>query len=207
MDAELFAGSILILLFSIIVHEVAHGLAALYYGDHTAQHAGRLTLNPIPHIDLIGSILLPAMGFLFGGMIFGWAKPVPVNPFNFRNIRQGELVVALAGVTANLILATIAAILFHLFGNTLFFPTFSLLMTNAVQINLLLMVFNLIPIPPLDGSKVLMTFLPPHLELSYKRLEQYGFMILIFLFFTPLGTPLRLFIYYVMNFFRSLLGV
>lgn len=207
MDAQVFAGSIVILLFSIILHEVMHGLAALYYGDHTAEKAGRLTLNPIPHIDPIGSLLLPAMGLLFGGAIFGWAKPVPVNPLNFRNIRQGELVVSLAGVTANFFLAIVAAILFHLLGNNFYYPTFSNLMSNAVQINLLLAVFNLIPIPPLDGSKVVMTFLPPHLELSYRRLEQYGFMILIFLFFTPLGIPLRILIFTVINTLRSILGV
>lgn len=201
------AGTLVILVFSIVLHEVMHGVAALYYGDRTAQKLGRLTLNPIPHMDLVGSILLPTVGILFGGFIFGWAKPVPVNPLNFKDIRQGELVVSLAGVAANLVLAIIAAILFHLFGNTLFFPTFSSILSNAIQINLLLMVFNLIPIPPLDGSKVLMTFLPENLAISYQRLEQYGFLIIMFLFFTPVGIPLKLALFGVISFLRGLLGV
>ncbi len=207
MSAELFAGSIIILLFSIILHEVMHGLAALYFGDHTAERAGRLTLNPLPHIDPIGSILLPALGLIFGGVIFGWAKPVPVNPLNFRDIRTGELVVSLAGVAANLVLAVLAAILFHLFGNSLFYPIFGDLMTTVVEFNLLLFVFNLIPIPPLDGSKVLMVFLPANLEITYRRLEQYGFMILMLVFFTPLGIPIRILIFWLRNFLRSILGV
>ena len=115
MAPEFIALSIVILLFSVILHEVAHGLAALYFGDRTAQNAGRLTLNPIPHIDLIGTILLPALLFITNSpVLFGWAKPVPVNPLHFSNIRRGELLVSLAGVGANFGLAIIAAVLFHI---------------------------------------------------------------------------------------------
>lgn len=205
IEGALFAGKILILLFSIIVHEVFHGLAALYYGDTTAKRMGRLTLNPIPHIDLVGSILLPAIGLLYGGVIFGWAKPVPVNPLNFRKIREGELVVSLAGVLSNLGLAIIAAVVYHL--SQAFFPSLVLqaLMVNAVVLNLLLMVFNMVPIPPLDGSKVLMTFLPANLEIKFRKLEQYGFLILMFIFFTPVGTPLRILIFSLVRFLQNIL--
>src|SRR5687768_2967999 len=112
---EFFALSIVILLFSIIVHEVMHGYAALKFGDTTAQRAGRLTLNPIPHIDLFGTILLPGLLIFTGSpILFGWAKPVPVNPLNFSNIRKGELIVSAAGVLSNFALAIIAAIIFHI---------------------------------------------------------------------------------------------
>ncbi|OGE25803.1 hypothetical protein A3H85_02115 [Candidatus Daviesbacteria bacterium RIFCSPLOWO2_02_FULL_40_8] len=213
MTPETFAGAILVLLFSIILHEVMHGLAALYFGDKTAQKMGRLTLNPLPHIDPIGSILLP--GILLatsaltgaGGFLFGWAKPVPVNPLNFNNIRVGEAVVAIAGVAANLALAVLAAIFFHLFGSSLFFPHLANILSFAVSINLVLAFFNLLPIPPLDGSKLLATILPVHLEMKYRSLEKYGFLILLFILFTPLGNIvwgiLRIFI----NFFHKLLGV
>src|SRR3989344_1032589 len=180
MTPETFAGAILVLLFSIILHEVMHGLAALYFGDKTAQKMGRLTLNPLPHIYTIGSILLP--GILLatsaltgaGGFLFGWAKPVPVNPLNFNNIRVGEAVVAIAGVAANLALAVLAAIFFHLFGSSLFFPHLANILSFAVSINLVLAFFNLLPIPPLDGSKLLATILPVHLEMKYRSLEKYG---------------------------------
>src|SRR3989338_5623076 len=112
---EFFATSIIILLFSVIIHEVMHGLMALKFGDHTAQNAGRLTLNPIPHIDLFGTILLPALLIFTGSpILLGWAKPVPVNPLNFSNIKKGELLVALAGILANFGLAILAATIFHI---------------------------------------------------------------------------------------------
>src|SRR3990167_10163622 len=114
MEPIIIASSIVILLFSVIIHEVMHGIIALKFGDHTAENAGRLTLNPIPHIDLFGTILLPALLIITGSpILFGWAKPVPINPLNFSNLRRGELFVSGAGIMANFSLAIIAALVFH----------------------------------------------------------------------------------------------
>ena len=188
--AEFFAFSIVILLFSVILHEVMHGLVALKFGDSTAQRAGRLTLNPIPHIDLFGTILLPALLIFTGSpILFGWAKPVPVNPLNFKNIRMGELFVSLAGIAANFSLAIIAAVIYH-FLNASSFAVPSLvgsLLKYTVYINLILGIFNLFPIPPLDGSKVLLSQLPYNLAREYQKIEPYGFFILIILMMIPLG--------------------
>ncbi len=213
VNAEYFAISLIILLLSIIIHEVAHGLAALYFGDHTAEHAGRLTLNPIPHIDPIGSILIPAIIFIpavlgFGslGFFIAWAKPVPVNPLHFNNIRLGEFVVSAAGIVSNIAIAVLAAILFHLTGSY-GFPLWGNVLSFAVQINLVLAAFNLLPIPPLDGSKILGSLLPAHLEFEYRKLERYGFLILILLLFSPIGNFIWILIRLFVNFFRSILGV
>lgn len=183
MNPEFLALSLIILLFSVILHEVMHGLVAKYFGDRTAEYAGRLTLNPIPHIDLIGTILIPGLLLLTGsGMLFGWAKPVPVNPLNFSNLRKGELFVSVAGIMANFSLAIFAAILFHilnLFSST---PVLVLeLLVYTVRINLILGIFNLFPVPPLDGSKVLLSQLPYNLARSYQKIEPYGFFIIIIL--------------------------
>lgn len=183
---ELFALSIIVLLFSVIVHEVMHGLVALKFGDHTAEQAGRLTLNPIPHIDLIGTIILPTLAFFYGGIIFGWAKPVPVNPLNFSDLRKGELFVSAAGILANFGLAITAAVIYQIL-NALpqTFPTIvGNLLSFTVLINLVLGIFNLLPIPPLDGSKILMSQLPLNLAQKYQRLEPYGFLILLLLLAT-----------------------
>src|SRR5258708_5695470 len=137
---------ILVLIISVIIHEVMHGVIALRFGDHTAERAGRLTLNPIPHIDLVGTILLPSLLFLSGSrLFFGWAKPVPVNPLNFTNLRKGELFVSAAGIGANFLLAIVGAILFHILS--IIFPQELLLFiaVKFVQINLLLGIFNLLP--------------------------------------------------------------
>lgn len=188
---EFFALSIVILLFSVIIHEVMHGLVALKFGDHTAERAGRLTLNPIPHIDLFGTILLPALLIITGSpILFGWAKPVPVNPLNFSNLRKGELLVAAAGIIANFSLAIFAALIYHLL-NALpqEFPVIiGSLLRFTVLINLVLGVFNLLPIPPLDGSKILLSQLPYNLARSYQRIEPYGFFILLILLMVPLGS-------------------
>lgn len=167
---------IVIFLYSVIAHEVAHGKMADYLGDPTARYAGRLTLNPLPHIDPIGSVFLPLLLILTQSpILFGWAKPVPYNPYNLRNQRYGNALVAGAGVGTNFFIALVLGFLIR------FVPLsveFSRVLGDIVLINLVLGVFNLIPIPPLDGSKILFDFLP----FSEVRifLEQYGFFILIF---------------------------
>lgn len=210
MQPEFFALSIIILLFSVIAHEVMHGVVALKFGDRTAERAGRLTLNPIPHIDPIGTILLPLLLILSGSpILFGWAKPVPVNPLNFSNLRKGELFVSAAGVLSNFAIAIIAAILYHTL-NAL--PSTPLFVLNALRfgviINLVLATFNLFPIPPLDGSKVLLSQLPYKLAKEYQKIEPYGFIILLLMLFIPFGntTLFQAILGFFLNFFSSLLG-
>lgn len=208
---ELFAFSIIILLFSVIMHEVMHGVVALKFGDHTAERAGRLTLNPIPHIDLFGTILLPALLIFTGSpILFGWAKPVPVNPLNFSNLRKGELFVSAAGILSNFGLAIAAALIYHLL-NALpqTFPAIvGALLRFTVTINLVLGVFNLFPIPPLDGSKILLSQLPLNLARSYQKIERYGFLILLVLLMVPIGggSLLQAILGFFVNLFLSLLG-
>lgn len=184
MQPEFLALSIIVLLFSVIVHEVMHGLVALKFGDRTAQNAGRLTLNPLPHIDLFGTILMPLISMLsHTGIIFGWAKPVPVNPLNFSNLRKGELMVSAAGILANFGLAISAAIIYRILeALPQNFPSvLGDILTFTVLINLVLGIFNLLPIPPLDGSKILLSQLPYNLAKEYQKIEQYGFLILLML--------------------------
>lgn len=211
MQPEFLALSIVILLFSVIVHEVMHGVLARKFGDHTAENAGRLTLNPIPHIDPIGTILLPAILIFTGSpILFGWAKPVPVNPLNFSNLRRGELFVSAAGILANFSLAIAAALIYHIL-NALpqSFPALlGGLLRFTVSINLVLGVFNLFPIPPLDGSKVLLSQLPYKLVREYQKLERYGFLILIILLMVPFGhsSLLQSVLEFFVNILSSLLG-
>jgi Zn-dependent protease len=170
-----------VLLYSVIFHETAHGWAALAFGDDTAKLRGRLTLNPIPHIDPVGALML----FLVG---FGWAKPVPVNYARLSHSRFGLLAVALAGPLANVLIAT-AAIFFSSvpgFGRN---PVAAGLLPLIAQVNILLAAFNLIPLPPLDGSRVLMEFLPEGLRQRFARLDRVGFFALAFLLLTGLLNP------------------
>lgn len=186
---EFLALSIIILLFSVIVHEVMHGYVALRFGDTTAQRAGRLTLNPIPHIDPVGTILLPTILLLTGSHFFlAWAKPVPVNPLNFSDLRKGELFVSAAGILANFGLAIICAILYHLLVNLTNIPILILaLLRYGVQINLTLGIFNLFPIPPLDGSNILLSQLPYNLAKEFEKLSAYGMFILLAFMVIPFG--------------------
>ncbi len=171
---------IIVLIFSAIIHEYMHGWMAERLGDNTAKDAGRLTLNPIPHLDPFGSIILPALMSLSGtGIIFGWAKPVPFNPNNLNDQKWGSAKVAIAGPLGNLIIALMLglSLRFIEIAN----PTMIALFAMAIMINLVLMLFNLVPIPPLDGSKVLMAFLPFNWQIQFMKLERYG-MILVLLF-------------------------
>ncbi len=191
-----------VLLFSVILHEVAHGWVALREGDPTAYMLGRLTLNPLPHIDPIGSVVLPLLlWFSPGHFMFGWAKPVPVNPRNFRKYRRGDILVSLAGVTANLLLAVcftgVAVLAGHLgrvFPGALTVLTPLQVMASAgIIINLVLAFFNLIPIPPLDGSHVFYYLLPARLGAVYRRVGMRGMLVLMaLLFFVPSVTRIFL---------------
>ncbi|MBX4204746.1 MAG: site-2 protease family protein [Candidatus Doudnabacteria bacterium] len=185
---------IFILLFSVIFHEVAHGLVADWLGDPTARYSGRLTLNPIPHIDPFGSILLPAILYLVGSpFIFGAAKPVPVNYQNLRNFRRDMILVALAGPATNFLLAGAASLVFR------FFPGISeqgqALVFQIILLNLILGIFNLIPIPPLDGSKVLASalgFVDRGLMYWILELERFGFILIFLFLFTGLFSSILL---------------
>ena len=164
------------LIFSIVFHEVAHGYAAYRLGDPTAKDSKRLTLNPLAHIDPVGSVLLPLILVLTqSSVLFGWAKPVPFNPGYFRDAKKGMMIVGAAGPVANLALAAIAAVALRLFP---FGGVIAFFLINVCIINVILAVFNLIPIPPLDGSRIVIGLLPPGLVQSYLKLERYGFLII-----------------------------
>ncbi|MHB9072504.1 MAG: site-2 protease family protein [Desulfobaccales bacterium] len=179
MQAALMA---IVLLFSVIVHEVAHGYVALLNGDPTAKMLGRITMNPAPHIDPVGTIILPLLLLItHAGILFGWAKPVPVNPLNYRNYRWGEFAVSAAGPVSNLVLAALFAILLRLGLNN---PGLMQMAYFGVSINIFLALFNLIPIPPLDGSHILVLFLPRDLARMYAYLEPVGFILILILFYT-----------------------
>jgi Zn-dependent protease len=175
------------LLYSIIIHELAHGWVAYRMGDPTAKYAGRLTLNPIKHLDPIGTAML----FIFG---FGWAKPVPVNFNHFHNTRLGLILVSSAGIVANMIFAFLAVLLLRLLSPSSS-GSIGQLLYYLAQINIMLASFNLIPIPPLDGSKILMGFMPERFQYALARLEPFGFFIIIGLLYLGALDP-------VIHFFR-----
>ena len=192
-----------VLIFSIVLHEVAHGWVARQQGDPTAAMLGRLSLNPITHIDPVGSILVPALLALApGGIIFGWAKPVPINPRNFRNFKRGDILVSLAGVFVNFLLAIAFTILMAITEWLLrlspdLATTWFVIRGMAeygIIINFILMLFNLIPIPPLDGSHVFAYLLPPRLAYRYRQIGMGGTLIVLLLLwvtgFTFLTVPL-----------------
>ncbi|HEY0242002.1 MAG TPA: site-2 protease family protein [Gemmatimonadaceae bacterium] len=185
-----------VLLFSMVAHEYAHGYAALKNGDTTAYQLGRLTWNPAKHIDPFMTIILPLLLFIANAPIFGGAKPVPVNPRNYRNFKKGDIIVSLAGVVTNLVIAVLCVpmmMLVHAIGSrseALAGPAsiFQLMLIFGIQLNVALAAFNLIPIPPLDGSHVMKYLLPPAWSLSYQRLGRYGLLLLFLLI--SFGRPL-----------------
>jgi len=219
---------VIVLLYSVILHEISHGVVALWLGDVTAKYAGRLTLHPKSHIDPVGSILVPGMLLLvsMGQMAFGWAKPVPYNPNNLRDQKWGELLVALAGPATNIVIAFVAVLLSKLiflssqvkieiiqnFNNwsdvaQLLSGSFQaiifLLLVYVVFWNVLLTFFNLIPIPPLDGSKILYALVPIDIKTKI-FLEQFGFFLLLFIVFF-LNGPLSQFLSWALNTFFGLM--
>ncbi|MBK7543873.1 MAG: site-2 protease family protein [Candidatus Competibacteraceae bacterium] len=193
------------LLFAITLHEVAHGWAALRFGDTTAQSQGRLSLNPLRHVDPVGTVLVPGLLYVLGGFIFGWAKPVPVNYQRLRHPKRDMALVALAGPTANLLMALgwgLLALVGHGLEDTLAWAGEPLLLMGVVgiDVNVMLGVLNLLPVPPLDGSRVLAGFLPERFGLLMARFEPYGLMVLLFLLVSgvldlmPLVSSIRNFI-------------
>jgi Zn-dependent protease len=185
MDITTTVFFIAVLVFSVVLHEISHGWVANSLGDHTAKNAGRLTLNPLPHIDPIGSILVPFFLILTTGVGFGWAKPVPVNPYNLRDQKYGSAKVSFAGPAANLGIAIVFGLFLRFFSVFIagVSPNLIPLFVGIVQLNLVLAIFNLMPIPPLDGSHILFDFLPRSFDKVKQFLSQYGIFILLFFVF------------------------
>lgn len=177
------------ILFAITLHEAAHGYVARHFGDMTAYQQGRISLNPLRHIDPVGTILLPLVTLLLGGVLFGWAKPVPVNFGALRHPKQDMLWVALAGPAANLVMALGWAFVYKLgwwFPDNYFAEPLLEMAGKGLEINIVLMVLNLLPLPPLDGGRVAVSLLPYRLAYQLSRIEPYGMFILIFLVVTQL---------------------
>lgn len=203
------------LIISIILHEMAHGYAADRLGDPTARLQGRLSLNPLVHIDPLGSIIVPGLLFFSGaGFLFGWAKPVPYNPYNLSDQRYGEAKVAAAGPATNIVIALIFSVLIRM-ADVLGLPaTFLDIASYVVYINILLALFNSIPIPPLDGSKMLIALLPWRAAQRYRSFtiwfEQYGLiatLLFIFLFINIFWQPFSSFVFFIFELFTGLGGL
>ena len=190
MSTFVVVAVLIVFVISVMAHEVAHGYVAYLCGDPTAKLSGRLTFNPLAHIDPIRTVILPLVIWYSTGFIFGGAKPVPVNPLNFRNPKRDGILVSLAGVVTNLLIAVVLAVLVRTLLVTRVFATTSVgtqALEYGVMINLLLAFFNLLPVPPLDGSHVLAALLPPRAAAAYQSLRETGFILLmILIMFTPL---------------------
>jgi len=200
-------------IFAITVHEVAHGWMAKRYGDKTAERLGRLTLNPLKHIDPLGSIIIPGLLLMtFTGFVFGWAKPVPIDPRNFKNPKRAMMMVALAGPCANLLMALGWALLARI--GVVFqeseFVSLPLILSGVagISINLVLCLINLLPIPPLDGSRVLSGLLPNYWAWQFNRLERFGFVFLLILLATnSLSVILAYPLFFAQKLFFALAGI
>lgn len=194
---------IVALLYSVVIHEVSHGVVAYSLGDPTAKNLGRLTLNPIKHLDMFGSVILPLLSFMLGGFIFGYAKPVPYNPLNLRDRKYGAAKVAMAGPASNITLAVLFGLTLRFLPDVFSSSLVPELLGIVVVLNLFLAVFNLFPIPPLDGHWLLFTFLPARYLAARTFLYKYGFLLLLmFLFFVfPLFLP------FIRMLFRLLTGI
>ena len=166
---------------SVVLHEISHGYAAALLGDPTAKYAGRLTLNPLKHLDPVGSFLVPMMTNLLGGVTFGWAKPVPYNPYNLRGGKWGPAIVGMAGPLANLFLAIFFSLILH----AMFFlsPAVVSIIVSAIEINIVLFIVNMIPVPPIDGSKVLFSLIPYRYNYIVEFMEKYQLMMILFVIF------------------------
>ncbi len=189
---------IAILIMSVVIHEVSHGFVAEYFGDKTARNAGRLTLNPMKHLDPFGSVILPALLVLTSSpFLFGWAKPVPYNPDNLSDRKWGTIAVASAGILANLFLAILFGLVLRFSAGFAVPAGFDFIISSIVIVNLALAIFNLVPIPPLDGSKILFSLLPASLESVVLRFEQYSLVLLILFiaFFSNYLYPILTFLY------------
>ncbi|MBD0371638.1 MAG: site-2 protease family protein [Pyrinomonadaceae bacterium] len=221
MDSSIIGQLIIymvVLVFAISAHECAHAWMSYRFGDDTARLLGRITLNPVAHTDPIGTLLIPIMGFIFGHMggvvatipLIGWGKPTPVNPLRWRNKNVANVMVSIAGILANLIIAICAFTVFKVMIKTNGFSNMneslaeplSLFLRYSLLMNVSLAIFNLLPFPPLDGSKVLQTFLPESMQPALSVLEQYGFLILIVLlymgFFSIIMRPVVMVISYLL---------
>jgi len=181
---------VFVLFYSVIIHECAHAISARFMGDPTAYYLGRITLNPVKHIDIFGTILLPAILIITRApFLFGWAKPVPINPSNFRHPDRGMMLSSIAGPASNFILAIIGSAIFVLVYR-MFAPSdainflYEAFFDPLIKINIILGIFNLIPIPPLDGSRVLRYFLPWKMKEDFDRLETFGMVIVVIIVFT-----------------------
>lgn len=189
--------AVVIVILSIIFHEVAHGWVAYWLGDPTAKYAGRLTLNPIPHIDMVGSIIVPGLALLSGSpFMLGWAKPVPINPYNLRYGKWGEALTAFAGPGTNILIAIVAGLLVR-FGLVPTSPEILSLVFIVIIANISLAILNLLPIPPLDGSKIVSAVLPPGLYQRYLEFEQmtyalgpFGLILVLIVIVNFLSAPL-----------------
>lgn len=170
------AGILVVVFYSIIIHEVSHALVASWLGDDTAQRQGRLSLNPLKHIDIFGTIVLPLLLYFSAGFIFGYAKPVPINPYNFKDYKRDSGLTALAGPISNICIAILFTLVYHLGSGIILVPQMALM---VVYLNLLLAFFNLIPVPPLDGSKVLGIFLSDRAYYQWTLQEKKGMIILV----------------------------
>lgn len=204
MATEYLAAIYVVLLFSCCVHEFAHAWTAYRCGDDTAMLSGRMTLNPIVHIDPIGTVAFPLLALMMGApFLIGWAKPVPVNPRRFQNYRRDDILVSLSGIASNLLLALFTATLLrslYVFGGFPFIVPVVFILRYLMYLNVVLAVFNLIPIPPLDGSHVLYHYLPMETAWQFRKLERFGFIIIILflltgVFWTIVKVPLQIFNY------------